>query len=202
MNTFKMLLGEWRILLVLLVVFLCSFLIGQILFALNNSTALKLAEKIDRTREGILRIICHNIYKPFGILRVILKIFMINLFGGAFIWSTIGGIFIVMPFLHHMITGFLTGMVVKRYPERVNWLTVPNVIFEIGAFMCAAVGGIHIGLSIFSGGNVYLAIVEWWMIFTIVVIPLQFLAAIFEGFLINRVFVIEKNPWPYGISPE
>lgn len=129
-------------------------------------------------------------------------IFIINLFGGALIWSTIGGFLIIIPFLHHMITGFLTGMVVKRYPERVNWLTVPNIIFEIGAFMCAAIGGIHIGLSIFSGGNVYFAVGEWRLIFVTVVIPLQFLAAIFEGVLINRVFVIERKPWPYGISPK
>jgi uncharacterized membrane protein SpoIIM required for sporulation len=52
----------------------------------------------------------------------------------------------------------LIGWVLRIYPERLNWLTIPNIIFEVAAFMVAAVGGIKIGLSIFSSADFYLEV--------------------------------------------
>ncbi|HEY8392381.1 MAG TPA: hypothetical protein VIL83_06615 [Capillibacterium sp.] len=114
------------------------------------------------------------------------------LFVGAFFWSTVGGIFLVAPFVHNILTGLLTGLVLSNYPERMNWLTFFNVLFGIGAFVTAAVGGIRIGLSLWGPAKMLPAIFDWGMIFLTVVVPLQLLGAVFEGLLFKRLYVEKR----------
>lgn len=202
MNAIGILSREWILLLTFILVLLSGFFMGEIIFKMNKEKALKWGEKLDGSRDVLIGIIHNNITKSYGILRVIIVIFAMNLIGGALIWSSIGGIFIVVPFLHYALIGFLTNLVLKRYPERINWLTIPNILFEVTAFMFAAVGGISIGLSVWGAGDLYLAIKEWSVLFITIVIPFQLIAAIFEGFLFNKIFIIQKHPWPRGISKE
>jgi len=66
--------------------------------------------------------------------------------------------------------------------------------------MVAALGSVHIGLSILSRGDISLAISQWAVLFIIFVIPLQIAAAVFEGLLLYCIHIVRKHPWPYGIS--
>lgn len=202
MNTIEILARERVLLFAFILVLLCGFLTGEIIYRLKKEKALKLGEKLDGSRDVHIRIIYNNITKSYGVLRVIIVIFAMNLLGGALIWSSIGGILIVIPFLHYALIGFLTNLVLKRYPERMKWITIPNILFEVAAFMVAAVGGIGIGLSIWGAGNVYVAFKEWSILFITIVVPFQLIAAIFEGFLFKRIYIIEKHPWPREISKE
>lgn len=202
MNAIEILSKEKVLLFAFILVLLCGFLMGEIIFRLKKEKALKLGEKLDGSRDFHIRIIYNNIIKSYGILRVIIVIFTMNLLGGALIWSSIGGIFIGIPFLHYALIGLLTNLVLKRYPERMNWLTIPNILFEVAAFMVAAVGGISIGLSIWGTGNLYVAFKEWSILFITIVVPFQLISAIFEGFLFKRIYIIEKHPWPREISKE
>ncbi len=199
MSSLQVLYGDWKLIIILLSLFIVSYIFGKILYVSNINLALNIIEKLDTPRKKIVKIICKNLFMPYGVIRIIFIIFVVNLFGGAFIWSSIGGVLLVIPFIHNIMTGTLTGILLKRYPERVNWVTFFNIVFEIGAFICAAIGGIRIGLSILGYGNVLSSIVSWSMIFFTVVIPLQFVGAIFEGFLF-KILYIEKNiSLPYGL---
>ena len=202
MNVLDILSGQWTLLLAFTVIFISAFLTGEIVCRIKQEKALKWGEKLDKGRKTHIKLIYNNIKKSYGIFRVILIIFAINLIGGALLWSSIGGTLIIFPFLHYIIVGFLVSLTLKTYPERMNWLTIPNLFFEVAAFMFAAIGGIKIGLSIFTRGDIYLAIREWSMLFIVIVIPLQLIAAIFEGFLFYKIHIIEKHPWPHGISEE
>ncbi len=202
MNSFELLRGEWKIFVMLSSLFIFSYIGGQVLFVVNNDFALKIVDKLDSPREKIVKIICRYLFMPYGVIRATFIIFFVNLFGGALIWSSIGGIFIIIPFIHNIMTGSLTGLVLKKYPERMNWLTLFNVFFEIGAFICAAVGGIQIGMSILGTGNIYLSITNWSKIFLTVVVPLQFIGAVFEGFLFKRLFIDKNISLPYGLRIE
>ncbi|WP_105620023.1 hypothetical protein [Vallitalea okinawensis] len=202
MNTVELLSSNKLMLLVLSLMFFTGLVLGEIIFRINKEKALKWGNKLDSKRDVFITIVHKNMLKSYGVLRVIIIIFGINLFGGALIWSSIGGIFVVFPFIHYILIGFLTNLVLKRFPERKNWLTVPNIILEVAAFIIAAVGGINIGLSIWGNGNIYLAVRDWGVLFITLVIPCQLIAAIFEGFLFRKIHIIEKHPWPREISKE
>lgn len=200
MNSFKILIENWKIIVMLFSLFIISYICGQILFIVNKDFALKILEKLDSPREKIVKIICKYLFMPYGVVRAIIFIFFVNIIGGALIWSSIGGVFLVIPFIHNIMTGSLTGLVLKKYPERVNWLTLFNVFFEISAFICAAVVGIQIGMSILGTANVYLSITKWSEVFLTVVIPIQFIGAVFEGLLFKKLFIEKNIPLPYGLS--
>lgn len=187
---------------VLSCMFVCGLALGELIYRINKEKAISWGNKLDSKRDVFINLIHKNILKPYGLLRIIVIIFGINLFGGAFIWSTIGGILVVFPFIHYIVIGVLTNLVLKRFPERKNWLTVPNIIFEVAAFIFAAVGGINIGLNILGQDNIYGAIMDWGILFITLVIPCQILAAVFEGFLFRKIHIIDRHPWPRGISKE
>ncbi len=173
MSSLQVLYGDWKLIIILLSLFIVSYIFGKILYVSNINLALNIIEKLDTPRKKIVKIICKNLFMPYGVIRIIFIIFVVNLFGGAFIWSSIGGVLLVIPFIHNIMTGTLTGILLKRYPR--------------------------IGLSILGYGNVLSSIVSWSMIFFTVVIPLQFVGAIFEGFLF-KILYIEKNiSLPYGL---
>jgi len=180
--------------------FVSGLVIAELFYRLKREKATKLGEKLDGLRDVHIRLIRKNLTKSFGILRIILLIFAMNLFGGALIWSSIGGLLVVVPFFYYFLIGFLTNLVLKRYPERINWLTFPNIFFEVAAFMVAAIGAVNIGFSIFGPTNLLTALKEWALLFITVVVPLQIIAAIFEGFLFNKIFIVQMNPWPRGTS--
>ena len=106
----------------------------------------------------------------------------------------------MLPFLHYVIIAFLVNLALKIYPERRHWLVIPNTIFEVAAFMVAALGSIYIGLSIIGSGDIGMAVYQWGLLFIMVVVPLQLIAALFEGLLLYQIHFVGKHPWPYGIS--
>ncbi len=200
MKAFILLYKDWPLLVTLLALFAGAYVSGRILFVTNNELALKILKKLDTPRKEIVRTICKNLFMPYGVARAVFLIFFINLINGSFFWLTIGGIFLVAPFVQNIATGLLTGLALSNYPERANWLTFFNVLFEIGAFVTAGVAGIRIGLSIWGPTKILPAIFNWGKIFLTVVIPLQFLGAVFEGLLFKRLYVQKKFPLPYGLS--
>ena len=200
MKSLEILSREWLLFLIFIIMFVSGLVIAELFYRLKREKATKLGEKLDGLRDVHIRLIRKNLTKSFGILRIILLIFAMNLFGGALIWSSIGGLLVVVPFFYYFLIGFLTNLVLKRYPERINWLTFPNIFFEVAAFMVAAIGAVNIGLSIFGPTNLLTALKEWALLFITVVVPLQIIAAIFEGFLFNKIFIVQKNPWPRGTS--
>lgn len=187
------------LLVVYVMVFLVSYLSAEVFYRVRRDRAIAWGIRLDKGRKPLIRIIHRAMNKRYGILHAVVVIFLINLAGGALIWSTIGGILIVFPFLHSALIGFLVNLVLKIYPERRHWLVVPNVLFEVGAFMVAALGGVSIGLSILGGTGVSLAVQQWAVLFFRVVVPLQIVAAICEGLLLHQIHFVRKHPWPYGI---
>jgi len=200
MSAFAILSDRIELLLIFIVVFIVFYLAAEIFYMIRKDQAIAWGEKLDSARKPLIRIICTNMNKRYGILRAAAVIFLMNIVGGSLLWSTIGGIFIVFPFLHYIFIAFLVNLALKMYPERRHWLVIPNTIFEVAAFMVAALGSVHIGLSILSRGDISLAISQWAVLFVIFVIPLQIIAAVFEGLLLYRIHIVSKHPWPYGIS--
>jgi len=200
MNALAIVAERLGLLLIFILIFIFSYLGAEIFYRRRKAQATAWGEKLDGGRKSLIEIIYKNMKKPWGIFRAVVIMFVINLFGGAFLWSTIGGIFIVFPFLHYILIGFLVNLALKRYPERKHWLVIPNVIFEVGAFMVAALGGVQLGLSIVGGGDISLAVYQWGLLFIKLVVPLQIIAAIFEGLLLHQIHVVKKHPWPHGIS--
>ena len=188
------------LLLIFVMIFLVSYLAAEIFYRLRREQALALGEKLDSGRKPLIRIIYQNMEKSHGIFRAAAIMFLINIVGGALIWSTIGGVFIIFPFLHYIILAFLINLALKIYPERRHWIVVPNIIFEVAAFMVAAVGSVYIGLSIFGRGDITLAVYQWGVLFIKLVVPLQISAAIAEALLLRQIHYVKKHPWPYGIS--
>ena len=200
MSAFEILSDRIGLLFIFVIVFIVSYLAAEIFYWNRKDQAIAWVEKLDKARKPLIRIIYNNMHKRYGMLRAAAIIFLMNIVGGSFLWSTSGGIFIVFPFLHYIIIAFLVNLALKIYPERRHWLVIPNTIFEVAAFMVAALGSIHIGLSILSRGDMSLAIYQWAVLFMILVIPLQIIAAVFEGLLLYRIHIVSKHPWPYGIS--
>jgi hypothetical protein len=124
-----------------------------------------------------------------------LFIFVVNLLGGAVLWATASGLLIIPPFLWLALIGLLVVLVVAKEPQRLP-IAIPVVPFEVGAFIVAATGGVNIGISLFLGGDAGLAIREWLTLFYTLVIPLQFIAAFFEGILAHRVYIVQRKPLP------
>ncbi len=183
-------------------IFIASYLGAEFIYRTRKAQATEWGEKLDGGRKPLIGLIYKNMKKPCGFFRAVVIMFVINLFGGAFLWSTIGGIFIVFPFVHYILIGFLVNLALKRFPERKHWLVIPNIIFEVGAFMVAALGSVQVGLSIVGGGDISLAVYQWSLVFVKLVIPLQIIAAIFEALLLHQIHVVKKHPWPHGISDQ
>jgi hypothetical protein len=193
--------SKWQLVLVLVSALAFGLALGQILFALNKEKAFSLLDWLDTKRKPFIRILYRLLYQPHGIVKAIAFIFVVNLFGASLFHHTIGGLLIIPPFLLLFAGGLLVSLIVRRYPERLL-ITVVVVPFEFGAFVVAATGGVSIGVSLWSSGEVVLAIREWAILFSTMVIPLQFLNAFWGGILAHRLFVIQGNPWPQWLFDE
>lgn len=199
----NILLDKWELLSALISAFIVGFLGGEAFFRLSKVRALNWAERLDSLggRKPLFKIIYKILRQPHGALKTILFIFGVNLTLGALLYHTVGGILIAPPFFNLIAGGLLVSLTMKRYPERVP-LYVIVVPFEISAYIIAAVGGVGIGLNLFGGGNVAFAVWEWITLFTTMVMPIQFIAAFFEGILLHRLFVVQGRPWPQWLFDE
>lgn len=200
MYAFEILMNRIVLLIIFVVLFFVSYLVAELFYRIKRDQTVSWGEKLDIARKPLIRIIYNNMSKKYGMFRVVAVIFLMNLVGGALLWSTIGGIFIVLPFMHYIIIAFLVNLALKIYPERRHWLVIPNTFFEVAAFMVAALGSVYIGLSIIGSGEISLAVYQWGVLFVTLVVPLQAIAAFFEGYLLYQIHFISKHPWPYGIS--
>ena len=59
--------------------------------------------------------------------------------------------------------------------------------------MVAALGGVYLGLSIVGGGDTSLALYHWSLLFVKLVVPMQIIAAIFEGLLLRQIHFVETS---------
>ncbi|MEN4020163.1 MAG: hypothetical protein PQ967_05755 [Methanobacterium sp.] len=172
---------------------------GLIFLIINKIKALKFGVKLDKQRKPVVKILFKILEKPQGALKAVLFIFVTNLLGGAGLWATASGFLIIPPFLWLALIGLLVVLVVAKEPQRLP-IAIPVVPFEVGAFIVAATGGVNIGISLFLGGDAGLAIREWLTLFYTLVIPLQFIAAFFEGILAHRVYIVQRKPLPEWLS--
>lgn len=200
MSVLAILSDRIELLFVFMILFITSYLAAEIFYRFRKELAIAWGSKLDSGRKPLIRVLYKNMQNRYGVLRAATVIFLINIFGGAFLWSTIGGVFMVFPFLHYVLIAFLVNLVLKIYPERRHWLVIPNIIFEVAAFMVAALGSIYVGLSVIGRGDIFLAVYQWGVLFIKLVIPLQIIAAIFEGLLLHHIHNVKKYPWPYEIS--
>ena len=203
MMVLNILFDKWELLSALIFAFIVGFLGGEAFFRLSKVRALYWAERLDSLggRKPLFKIIYKILRQPHGVLKTIPFIFGINLTLGALLYHTVGGVLIVPPFLILCLVGLLVNLTMKKYPERVP-LYVIVVPFEISAFIVAAIGGVGIGLNLLGGGNVVFAVWEWIILFITIVMPIQFIAALFEGILLHRFFVVQGRPWPRWLFDE
>ncbi|MEN4007450.1 MAG: hypothetical protein PQ975_10930 [Methanobacterium sp.] len=199
MLAFEILINNWELVLALIVAFLTGAVAGLMFLAINKDKALKFGVKLDKQRKPVIKILFKILEKPQGALKAVLFIFVVNLLGGAVLWATVSGLLIIPPFLWLASIGLLVVLVVAKEPQRLP-IAIPVVPFEVGAFIVAATGGVNIGISLFLGGDVGLAIREWLTLFYTLVIPLQFIAAFFEGILAHRVYIVQRKPLPEWLS--
>ncbi|MCL0057876.1 hypothetical protein M1N05_02265 [Dehalococcoidales bacterium] len=201
MLAFEILIDRWQLALFVTFAFLIGAMAGLVFLAINKDKALKFGVKLDQHRKPVIKPLFEIVKKPRGALKAVLFIFVVNLLGGAGLWATASGLLIIPPFLWLAMIGLLVVLVVARYPERLP-IAVPVVPFEVGAFIIAATGGVNIGINLFFGGDVGLAIREWITLFYTLIIPLQFIAAFFEGILVHRVYIVQQKPLPEWLSED
>ncbi|MCL0049180.1 hypothetical protein M1O13_04675 [Dehalococcoidia bacterium] len=201
MLAFEILIDRWQLALFVTFAFLIGAMAGLMFLAINKDKALKFGVKLERHRKPVIKPLFEILEKPRGALKAVLFIFVVNLLGGAGLWATASGLVIIPPFLWLAMIGLLVVLVVARYPERLV-IAVPVVPFEVGAFIIAATGGVNIGINLFFGGDVGLAIREWLILVYTLVIPLQFIAAFFEGILVHRVYIVQQKPLPEWLSED
>ncbi|MEN4007452.1 MAG: hypothetical protein PQ975_10920 [Methanobacterium sp.] len=199
MLAFEILINNWELVLALTLAFLAGAVAGLIFLIINKIKALKFGVKLDKQRKPVVKILFKILEKPQGALKAVLFIFVTNLLGGAGLWATASGFLIIPPFLWLALIGLLVVLVVAKEPQRLP-IAIPVVPFEVGAFIVAATGGVNIGISLFLGGDAGLAIREWLTLFYTLVIPLQFIAAFFEGILAHRVYIVQRKPLPEWLS--
>jgi uncharacterized membrane protein SpoIIM required for sporulation len=201
MLAFEILINNWELVLALIVAFLTGAVAGLMFLAINKDKALKFGVKLDKLRKPVIKVLFEILEKPQGALKAVLFIFVVNLLGGAGLWATASGLLIIPPFLWFVLTGLLVVLVVVKEPQRLP-IAIPVVPFEIAAFLVAATGGVNIGINLFFGGDVGLAIREWIILVYTLVIPLQFIAAFLEGILAHRVYIVQRKPLPEWLSKD
>lgn len=201
MPALDILVSKWQLTLALVSAFVVGLAVGQILFAFNKDRAFRLADWLDTKRKPFIKVLHRLLHQPRGVVKAIVFIFAVNLFGASLLHHTIGGLLIAPPFVLLFTGGLLISLLVKRYPERLL-ITAVVAPFEFGAFVVAATGGVNIGLSLLVSGQTALAIREWAILFSVLVVPLQFLNAFWEGVLAHRLFIIQKKPWPQWLFDE
>lgn len=188
-----------ELILILLACLAAGVLAGMVIIKVNSKKAKQWGEKLDSLRKIHITAIKTLIEQQLGRLKTGVFIFGLNLMGGSLLQFTIGGIIVILPFLILFYSGVLVTLVGFRYPERFNWIFTLVCITEFGAYIIAAAGGVSVGLSIFAGGNILLALREWALLFAFIVVPLQIVQAFSEAFLIHRVFIKEDHKWPHDI---
>lgn len=200
MTALDILLEKWDLFLALVGAFIVGFVGGEILFRVKKVKALEWAEQLDSRRKFVAKPLFKIVQQSRGMIKAVFFIFGVNLIGAAFFAHTVCGVLIVIPFIHLALAGLLISLVMRRYPERLPLVIL--IPFEIGAFVVAGVGGVSIGLSVFTGGDTLIAIREWATLFFIIVIPLQFIAAFGEAVLLHRLFILQGRPWPQWLLEE
>jgi len=201
MLTFQILIDRWELLLALTAAFLAGAIAGLIFLAISKEKALKFGVKLDKLRKPVARLLFKILEKPQGTLKAVLFIFVLNLLGGVFLHATVGGVLIIPPFLQLALLGSFVVLVLAKEPQRLP-IAIPVIPFEIAAIIVAATGGVNIGISLFFGGDVGLAIREWLTLFYTLVIPLLFIAAFLEGVLAHRVYIVQRKPLPEWLSED
>ncbi len=199
MLAFQILINRWELVLALTAAFLAGAVAGLMFLAINKDKALKFGVKLDKLRKPVVKIIFEILEKPQGAFKAVLFIFVLNLLGGAVLWATVSGLLIIPPFLWLALMGLLVVLVVAKEPQRLP-IAIPVVPFEVGAFIVAATGGVNIGINLFFGGDIVLAIREGLTLFYTLVIPLQLIAAFLEGILAHRVYIVQRKPLPEWLS--
>lgn len=194
MTAVEILLGRWPLVLALVAVFLAAIIVAQVVYALNRYRAFELLAWLDAKREPILRFLQGLYREPFGVLKAIGFIFAINLLGASLLQHTLGGLLVVPPFVSLFVGGLVISLIARRYPERLL-ITLVVAPFEFGAFIVAATGGISIGASLWSGDPMLRPFQEWLLLFLTLVVPLQFLNAVLEGWLAYRLFILRHRAW-------
>ncbi|MBZ1348220.1 MAG: hypothetical protein KYQ20_00390 [Candidatus Nealsonbacteria bacterium] len=201
MSAFEILINNWELVVALTFAFLVGAIAGLMFLAINKDKALKFGVKVDQLRKPVGKTLFKILRKPQGVFKAILFIFAVNLIGGAGMYATLGGVLIVPLLLWLALVGLLVVLVVVKEPQRLP-VAIRVVPFEIGAFIVAGVGGMNIGINLFFGGDVGLAIREWITLFYTLVIPLQFIGALFEGIMAHRVYIVQQKPLPEWLSED
>ncbi|MFW6237978.1 MAG: hypothetical protein ACOC5A_01950 [Halanaerobiales bacterium] len=197
---FNILLKRSSILLWLLASTVLGAMAGGMVILLCRNAALRWGKKLDVQRRPVINAVHKIIEGKWGVGLSGSFIFGHNLAAGSLLSCTLGGLSVVWPFAWLFFTALLTVFVLYRYPERFNFLSLVVIVFEFGAYIVAAVGGVSIGLSIFGSGSTVTAFRDWTLLFARGVVPFQLIQGYSEAFLFNKVFVVDGIPWPHGIG--
>ena len=194
MSALEILANKWQLALALFLAFASGLAAGQIIFWINKEKAFNLVDWLDAKRKPFIQILYNLLKQPHGVVKSIGFIFGVNLLGASLLQHTLGGLLIAPPFVYLFIGGLLISLIVRRYPERLL-ITVIVAPFEFGAFVIAATGGVNMGLSLWGGKEIAIALQDWAVLFLVLVVPLQFLNGLLEGWLAHRLFISQKKPW-------
>jgi hypothetical protein len=192
---------KWPLALALVAALGAGLVVGQLLFMLDKDRAFRVVDALDKRRQPLIMLLYQLLHQSKGIMKAMAFIFAVNLLGASLFQHSIGGLLIIPPFIFLVTGGLLIGLPVHRYPER-RMITAVVAPFEFGAFVIAATGGISIGLALWSGGDVALAVQEWAVLFVTLVVPLQLLNAFWEAVLAHRQFVVQKRAWPARLQDD
>ncbi|MHC4414442.1 MAG: hypothetical protein ACYS0G_04075 [Planctomycetota bacterium] len=194
MVALRIVMDEWPLVVGLLLSFLAGVILGLATCVRDRERARRLGEELDARRTST-RPVYRLVQRRHGAWRAAFYILVANLLGGALLRSSVGGLFILPPFLWLVVLGRLLVLTLARYRER-RFYAVPVVPFELAAFIVASVGGIGITRSLFLGEGAGLALKEWAILFGTLVVPLQLVGALLEGILIHRTYVVQRKPLP------
>ena len=164
--------------------------------SVDRAAACRLAERVDRARAST-KPAYKLIQRPHGAFKAAVYIFVVNLLGGSLLRFSLGGVFVLPPFLFLIALGRLLVLTLARYEER-SYVAFrfPVVPFEVAALIVAAVGGTRIGINVWSMGGVGSTLTEWAILFGTLVIPLQLIGAVLEGVAMHRLYVVKGEPLP------
>jgi len=194
MTALSILTDHWLIVSALAAFFFGGVGVAFLTLAADRNKALIHAERIDRKRKNST-IIYKLLLKQHGALKAVLFIFANNT-AAALIWFSIGGVLLILPFVMLALSGYILILMLAKYRERMTLILFTMLPFEIGAFFVASVAGLNIGQEIFFGGDPASALKEWAIPFFSLAVPMLFIAAIFEGIGLHRIYIVQNYPLP------
>jgi len=190
----EILIDHWKLALILTAVFLGAVFGTWVLLAANRDRALRLADKLDRKRKNST-LLYKVLLEPHGALKATIFVFVNNLLASLLLFS-LGGLLLVPPPLYLVLAGRLGVLILAKYPERRKPALLLVVPIEVGAFILASMGGMGVAMSLLTGGDVTLAGREWMRLFLDLAVPLLFIAAVFEGVGLHRIYIRGGTPLP------